>query len=87
MKCLEHFEKIIKKLKSFRSFISKRLLHIHLNPSKNVSLVLLLNGLVIIVNGLCACNVSNKETQGKGGGGGVVALISHISFIFEYFKY
>ena len=36
-------------LKTFYPFISKSL-HIHFNPSQNVSLFLLLNGLVMVKN-------------------------------------
>ena len=48
-KCLEDFEKKADFYKSFYPFFSKSL-HIHFNPSQNVSTVLLLNGLVMVTN-------------------------------------
>ena len=47
--------------KSFCPFFSKSL-HIHFNPSQNVSLILLLNGLVMVTNkGSIACKCFEKE--------------------------
>ena len=46
---LEEFEKMTGFRKSYCPFISKSL-HIHFNPSQNVSLFLLLNGLVMVKN-------------------------------------
>lgn len=54
MKCLEDFEKITV-FKSFCPAISKRL-HNRFNPSENVFLTLLLNGVVMVTNyGSIAC--------------------------------
>ena len=47
---------------SFCPFSSKSL-HIHFNPSQNVSSILLLNRLVMVINeGSMLANVSKKET-------------------------
>ena len=55
IKCLEDFEKVTGFYKSYCSFFPKNL-HIHFNPSQNVSAILLLNGLVMVTNeGSIAC--------------------------------
>ena len=61
IKCLEDFEKTTGFYKYFYAFFSKSL-HIHFNPSQNVSPVLLLNGLVMVTNeGSIACKCFKKE--------------------------
>ena len=61
IKCLEDFEKMTGFYKYFYPFFSKSL-HIHFNPSQNVSPILLLNGLVMVTNeGSIACKCFKKE--------------------------
>ena len=60
IKCSEDFEKMTGFHKSFCPFFWKRL-HIHFNPSQNVSPILLLNGLVTVTNkGWIACKFFKK---------------------------
>ena len=49
MQLLKNFEKMTGFNKSFRQFFSKRL-PINFNPSQNVSLILLFNGLLMVTN-------------------------------------
>ena len=49
MKCLKNFEKMTGFYQSFRNFLSKSL-HIHFNPSQNISTILLLHGLMMVIN-------------------------------------
>ena len=62
IKCLEHFEKMTGFYKSFCPFFFfLKTLHIHFNPSQNVSPILLLNGLVMTTNeGSIACKCFKK---------------------------
>ena len=60
IKCLNDFEKMAGFHKSFCPFFSKSL-HIHFNPSQNVSPILVLNGVVMVTNeGSIACKCFKK---------------------------
>ena len=75
--------------KSFCPFFAKSL-HIHFNPSQNVSPVLLLNGLMIVTNeGSIAYKCFKKGNVGKGGGGGGcsytnIAYFIHIAYLISF---
>ena len=78
IKCLEDFEKMTDFYKSFCPFFSKSL-HIHFNPSQNVSPILLLNGLVMVLNeGSIVCKCFKK--------GNVFTLILRFSFKLKIFQ-
>ena len=65
MKCLEDFEKMTGFYKYFCPFFSESL-HIHFNPSQNVSPILFLNGLMVVTNkGLTVCKCFRKG-NGRG---------------------
>ena len=69
----------------YKSFVhfSRKYLHIHFNPSQNVSHILLLNGLVMVTNeGSIACKYFKK-----GNVRGYSLLYCVFRSYLKYFKY